>query len=290
VNAATLLSDLFNAAIAVSILATVLSLGMSLSPGQLLAPLRRTWLVVGMIGLNALVMPAVAWGLFTALGLSEAAVVGLALTTAGAAGAVGLKASQMSKRADLPLAVSLVIVLQLVNVVAVPVWAGRVVSGATIRPGQILESLVLLVVAPLVVGLALRGRYPQPAADWQPALVRVSSLALGIAIVAGLSANWSTIVSLLGSRVMLAAVLVPLIGLVAGSVLGGRDPGTRTTTGIVSGVRFTSLGLIIIGTQLDGNPDYLGPALVLALADLVVAVLVSLEIGRRAARTTVRDG
>jgi len=36
--------------------------------------------------------------------------------------------------------------------------------------------------------------------------------------------------------------------------------------------------LIIIGTQLHANPDYLGPAIVFALVDMIVA----LEMGRRA--------
>ena len=46
--------------------------------------------------------------------------------------AAALKGAQLIKRADLPLAVSLVVVLQLSNIVAVPLWAGRVVSGASL--------------------------------------------------------------------------------------------------------------------------------------------------------------
>jgi hypothetical protein len=50
----------------------------------------------------------------------------------------------------------------------------------------------------------------------------------------------------------------------------------------VSGLRFGSLGLIIIGTRLNGNPDYLGPAIVFSLVDLILVLLLSVEIGRRA--------
>ena len=50
---------------------------------------------------------------------------GLVLATIGAGSAASLKAAQLARRADLPLAVSVVVVLHLVNIVAVPLWAGR---------------------------------------------------------------------------------------------------------------------------------------------------------------------
>ena len=54
----------------------------------------------------------------------------------------------------------------------------------------------------------------------------------------------------------------------------------------MSGLRFGSLGLIIIGTQLNGNADYLGPAIVFSLVDLILVLLLSVEIGRRGGSTT----
>ena len=54
----------------------------------------------------------------------------------------------MSRRADLPLAVSAVIVLQLLNLVAVPLWAGQVVSSASLSAVMILKDLLELVTIP----------------------------------------------------------------------------------------------------------------------------------------------
>jgi hypothetical protein len=50
-------------------------------------------------------------------------------------------------------------------------------------------------------------------------------------------------------------------------------------------MRFGSLGLIIIGSQLGGNPDYLGPALVFALLDVLLPIVLAIEIGRKAFET-----
>src|ERR1035438_4206032 len=158
-----LLTALFNAGIVISVGATVFSLGMSFTVGQLVSPLRRVWLVIAMVVLNALVIPAVAWGIAKASPMNNQYVPGLVLATLGAGSAASLKAAQLARRADLPLAVSVVVVLQLVNIVAVPLWAGQVVTGASISAWDIVKSLLALVLLPLVVGLFIRARYTEHA-------------------------------------------------------------------------------------------------------------------------------
>lgn len=210
---------------------------------------------------------------------------GLVLATLGAGSAASLKAAQLAKRADLPLAVSLAVVLQLVNIIAVPLWAGKVVTGASISAWDIVKSLLALVLLPLVAGLFVRARYVDHAKVWQPELVKGSNLALVIALATGIAANWSTIVSMFGSWVSVTAIGIIIVAGVLGLLLGGRSAEVRTTTGLVSSFRFGSLGLIIIGTQLDGNPTYLGPAIMFALVDFILPIAVAVEIGRRAGAT-----
>jgi predicted Na+-dependent transporter len=286
VTADTLLNLLFNGGVAVSIGATVASLGMTYTVGELTVPLRRVGLVVVCVVVNAVVLPAAAWGICEALPLSDAQVAGVTLAAIGAGSAAALKGAQLSGRADLALAVAIVVVLQLVNVIAVPLWAGEVVSGASLSAGKIIGNLVLLVLGPLAVGLAIRARYAKHAESWKDELVKVANLALAIALVAGISVNWDTIVSLLGDWVLLASVLIVAVSLLGGRLIGGRDPKTATTMMLVSGFRFGSLGLIIIGTQLDGNADYLGPAIVFTLAGFLLPVLLSLELGRASKGST----
>jgi len=280
-SADQLLTALFNAGIAISIGATVLSLGMTFTVGQLTAPLRRVWLVVAMVGLSSVVVPAIAWGIASALPIKDAYVDGLVLATLGAGSAGAIKAAQLAKKADLPLAVSLVVVLQLVNIASVPIWAGHVVSGASLSAWDILKSLLELVLIPLVVGLIARARYAEHAADWTAGLTKVANLALVVALAAGISVNWQEIVDLLGSWVLVASILIVAVALALGMVVGGSDAQTRTTTGLVSTMRFGSLGLIIIGTQLNGDASYLGPALVFTLLDFVLPLVLAVEIGRK---------
>lgn len=280
-TASELLNALFNAGIAISVGATVLSLGMTFTVRQLVAPLRRVWLVVAMVIANAVVIPGLAWGIAEASPMDSAYVPGLVLAVLGAGSAASLKGAQLAKRADLPLAVSVVVVLQLVNIVAVPLWAGEVVSGASVSAWDIVKSLLALVLVPLVVGLFVRARYTEHASGWQPELVKVANLALVVALASGIAANWSTITSMFGSWVIVTAGVIIVVAGSIGLFLGGRSAETRVTTGLVSVFRFGSLGLIIIGTQLHGDPTYLGPAITFALVDFLVPLALAVEIGHR---------
>jgi BASS family bile acid:Na+ symporter len=259
---------------------------MTYTVGQLVAPLHRVVLVVVTVVLNAGVIPAVAWGIAEITPMDSKYVPGLVLATLGAGSATGLKAAQLAKRADLPLAVSVVVVLQLVNIITVPLWAGQVITGASISAWSIIKSLLLVVLLPLVVGLVIRARYADHAKDWRAELVKVANLALVVALATGISANWSTIVSMFGSWVIVTAIIIIILagalGLLPGLLLGGKSAEIRTTTGMVSVFRFASLGLIIIGAQLHGNPVYLGPALTFALVDFILPLALAVEIGHRA--------
>jgi ACR3 family arsenite transporter len=258
---------------------------MTYTVGQLVAPLHRVVLVLALVVLNAGVIPAVAWGIAEITPMSSKYVPGLVLATLGAGSAASLKAAQLAKRADLPLAVSVVVVLQLVNIIAVPLWAGQVVTGASISAWDIVKSLLLVVLLPLVAGLVIRARYADHAKAWQPELVKAANLALVVALATGISANWSTIVSMFGSWVIVTAIIIIIVagalGLLLALLLGGKSAEIRTTTGMVSVFRFASLGLIIIGAQLHGNPVYLGPALTFALVDFIVPLALAVEIGHR---------
>jgi len=259
---------------------------MTYTVGQLVAPLHRVVLVIALVVLNAGVIPALAWGIAEIMPMNSKYVPGLVLATLGAGSAASLKAAQLAKRVDLPLAVSVVVVLQLVNIIAVPLWAGQVVSGASISAWDIVKSLLLVVLLPLVAGLVIRARYADHAKAWQPELVKAANLALVVALATGISANWSTIVSMFGSWVIVTAIIIIIIagvlGLLPGLLLGGKSAEVRTTTGMVSVFRFASLGLIIIGAQLHGNPVYRGPAITFALVGFILPLALAVQIGHRA--------
>ena len=288
-SAQHLFNAIFDASIAVMILALVTGLGLSLTLGQILAPLRRVWVLVATVIANSVLMPLVGIGVCHALPLSAESRVGVELAVMAAAGPVGMKAAELTKRADMAMALSFTIALQVVNIVAAPLWAKRIVTGATVDPWTIVKDLLLLVLAPLVVGQVLRARHGEHAEGWQAGLEKISNMALLVAIVVGLAVNWSLFTSAIGSWVIVASVVIVVVCMALGW-LAGRvgDSHSAITISMVAGMRFTPVGLIVIATVLHNDGAYLIPALIFSLVCTVIPIVAGLEIGRAAAGTVAK--
>ena len=284
------LRGVFTVSLAVTIVMTVVSLGMGLRAEQLLAVLRRTRLLAVAALLNLFVVPAFAWLVASVLPLSPVHRVAVVLVAAGAGGAAGLKAVQLSRRGDAALAVGLVVLLELLNLVSVALWAGGLVECGTIRPADVLASLVALVLLPLVLGLWLGFATPRLSASLMPWAIRLGTLGLVVTLIAG-TVSAEDLSSLLRSWVPVAALLTCLAGLAVGYLTPKTDVPTRVTLSIVTGTRFSALGLLIVATALHNDPQYQSAAILAALVNLVVASTIALLLRRAprsdtAARTT----
>jgi BASS family bile acid:Na+ symporter len=196
-----------------------------------------------------------------------------------------LKSCELAKRADLAMAVSFTIVLQLLNIVAVPLWAKAIVTGAKVNPWSILTDLLILVLAPLVVGLILRTRYPEHRDRWKAGLDKTSNIALYILIAFGLAANWQAVVTSLGSWVILASVVIIIVYIVLGWVVAFRNRQAAITISMLTAMRFTPIGLVVISTVLHNQGAYLTPALLFALVGTFVPLAAGVEIGRFVSRS-----
>ena len=280
-----LFNAIFDASVAVMILALVTGLGLSLTLGQILAPLRRVRVLVATVIANSVLAPLVGIGVCHALPLSTESRVGVELAVMAAAGPVGMKAAELSKRADMAMALSFTIALQVVNIVAAPLWAKQVVTGATVDPWTIVKDLLLLVLAPLVIGQVLRARHAEHAEGWQAGLEKISNMALLVAIVVGLAVNWKLFTSAIGSWVIVASIIIVVICMVLGW-LAGRvgDSRSAITISMVAGMRFTPVGLIVIATVLHNDGAYLIPALIFSLVCTVIPIIAGIEVGRVAAK------
>jgi bile acid:Na+ symporter, BASS family len=279
-TAEELFNALFNGGLVVMLITLVSSLGMSFGLGQLIAPLRRVWILFGMIVVNIVLGPLIAIGVAHLFPISDEARVGLAIVTIAAAGPAGLKACQLTKHADMAMAVSFVTVLLVLDMVAAPLWAEGIISGATVDPASIFVDLLILVLVPLVVGMVLRSRHPEHASGWKAGLEKASDIALYIALTAGIAVNWENIVSSVGTWVTVASTVIILAYVVLGWVVGLGDRQTAITISMVSSMRFTPIGLIVISTVLNGKSEYMTPALIFALVDTVIPFLLAAEIGR----------
>src|SRR5215510_10042156 len=164
------------------VLSSMVAMGLDLTVGEILAPLRQPRLVVLSLLANFVLMPPGAVGLATLLQLEEPFRVGLLLLGA-AAGAPFLPKLAQIARGNLAFAVGLMVLLMVITVGYLPVLLPRLLPGVSVNPMEIAKSLVLLMLLPLGAALAVNAKWPDFAAKVKPALDKVSSLSLMILIV-----------------------------------------------------------------------------------------------------------
>lgn len=162
--------------------ATALGLGMQFALQEILAPMKRVCLMGLAVLLNVVVVPLIAWGLTKALPINPGYATGILLVGFAAAAPMTLKLAQIG-RGDLPYAVSLVILLSVLNIAAIPLWAALLMpSDVRIDPLEVASTLLINVLLPPGIGLLVRARYEVQAREWAPPLNRLSTLALLIVL------------------------------------------------------------------------------------------------------------
>lgn len=150
-----------------------------------------------------------------------------------------------SSHADLPYAIALVVVLEAANVVAIPVWVALLLPpGVQVPMWPVVRTLLLLVLAPLAVGMAVRARRPPTAARLAPLAARLSTVGL-LVVIAIVLARYARIVLDVFVAVGPAALTAVLLALLLGWLLGGPARPTRAATSLVTGVRANGPALAI---------------------------------------------
>src|ERR1700758_3556466 len=208
------------------VLSSMLSMGLSLTVGQILAPLRNYRLIVLGLVANFVLMPFALFAIARLLRLDEPLAIAL-LLLGTASGAPFLPLLARISKGNLAFAVGLMVLLMVVTVGYMPLVLPLVLKGVSVDPMKIARSLVLLMLIPLAIGLAVKARFNRVAAKVQPLLNRVSTLSLTLLIALLLITNVRNVLDLFGTRGIVASILFLAIGSGAGWILGGPGSDTR---------------------------------------------------------------
>lgn len=262
--------------------ATGVGLGMSVRFTDIATSLRRPALVARTAVLDIVLVPVVMWVTASLLLPEGGIATGLLLVAFASAGPLGIKLADIAG-GDTEYAIGIVVVLELANVAAIPIWSSFLgVATAAVVAIEMVRTLVLLVVLPLGVGMLIGRRWATGARRWAPILQRLSSVGV-VAVVAFLIVrNVRYLDDDLAYNALLAAALVIGFALAAGWLMGGPERQTRISTSLVTGVRANAAAVAIAATTFAGMPVV---SLGVILAGLVSAVLPSLF----AAALTIRS-
>lgn len=261
----------------VFVVSSMVAMGLGLTLRQIGAALTARFAIVALV-VNFLVVPALAYGIDLVLDLDESLFIGLVIVSV-AGGAPFLPKLAQAAKGDVAAAVGLMVLLMVTTVVVMPLALPLLLEGVSVSAWDIASSLIFLMILPLAVALWVRSRYQEWAEKAMGGFGTVSSVALAFLVVGSIISNWESMVSLVGTRGILAGALLIAAALAVGYVAGGE--GKRSVLGLGTAQRNLSAAFVVAVQNFGDDPDVLSFVIVVAIVGLAGLLLTAAELGRR---------
>ena len=262
----------------VFVIGSMASMGLSLKMKQILDPLKDIKLVVLALVVNFILVPIVAYLITLILPLDQSLETGLILL-ATAAGAPFLPKLAEAAKGNLAFSVGLMVLLMVVTIIYLPIVLPLLLQGVSVSPWDIAQSLIVMMLLPLAIGLLVNARYEEIAAKVRPTFGQASNIAILVLTVLGLVLNFKSMIGLVGSWGILAGVIFIVASLLIGFLLGGSDGKIKSVMGLGTGQRNISAALVVAGQNF--GMDVVTYLMVIAVVGLVVLMPLAGELGKR---------
>lgn len=279
------LAQLSSIAFAIS---TMLSLGLGLTPREITTPLKNWRFVAAALVVNFVAVPAVALLLVAVLDLPEDLRVGLLLVACSAGAPMVPKLVQIAK-GDAASAAAVVTALIVGSVVFLPVALPLLLPGADVEPVAIAVPLLWQLVLPLAVGLFVRTRYEEEAAELRPTLLVVSNISLVLVMLTSIGQNLPGLLGLVGTGGIIAAIVLVVSSVAIGWVSAIPAGVERRVMALAAGQRNFAAALVVAGSDFGGRPDIITYIATTGLLMAVVLLLLAGELSRRPPGTHLRE-
>lgn len=261
------------------VVSSMLAMGVSLTVGQIAAPLRNARLVSLALLANFVLMPLGGHAIARFLRLDQALGVGL-LVLGTAAGAPFLPTLAGISKGNLAFAVGLMVLLMVLTVGYMPLVLPLLLEGVSVDAAKIARSLVVLMLFPLGAGLAAKARYEAAAARAKPVLERVSNLSLMLLIALITVTNFDKVLDVFGTGGILAGILFIVLGFGIGHLLGGPGLDTKRVLALGTAQRNIAAALVV-GGQNFSDPKVVVMVIVVAIVGLLMLMPLARVLSKR---------
>jgi bile acid:Na+ symporter, BASS family len=259
--------------LAVILLVTLMfPIGLQVDRKELAAIFKNTGLLIRALLANVVLVPAFGVLLVRVFHLKDPIAIGLLLMAICPGVPFVVLGGGVKKGGSLGFAVALAFILPAVSVLTVPITARLVLPGETnVATENIVMSLVLYQLLPLLVGMFVKARAPALAAR----LVKPVSLVCVVVIfvvLAALAKIWfASVTAVYGSLGILAMLTLVILSLLTGWILGGPERDHRRTLGVGTALRNPGLAALMATTNF-GNVTEAAVMTYLLVQFLVVMV------------------
>ena len=277
-----ILETLAQLAVLVFVISSMLSMGLSLTTKQIVEPLKDTRLVIQALVANFVVVPIAAYVITLVLPLDESISIGLILISM-AAGAPFLPKLVQVAKGNTAFSVGLMVLLMVVTIVFLPIVLPLVLQGVEVNPLEIAQSLVVMMLIPLAIGLFIKARYEDSAETIRPTFSMAANIGILVLVVLGVVLNFEALINLVGSFGILAALIFLIIAIGSGYLFGGSDRNIKSVMTLGTGQRNISAAIVVAAQNFDS--DVLTYILVFSMIGFILLFPAAGELGKRSQAT-----
>ncbi|MGA8056242.1 MAG: hypothetical protein WCA12_20690 [Burkholderiales bacterium] len=234
--------------VVVFVVSSMLSIGLAVRGVEIIAPMRRpAWVLRALIA-NFVLAPALALAIAAVLPLDPGYELGL-LLLGFAAGAPFLPKVPDIGRAHVPTATALMVLLMAGTVVVMPLALPLFVKGLQVNPWRIAAPLVVLMLAPLLLGMAGQRFAPQTSAKLLPAVTRTSNIGFIAVLILLCGTNLAALAGVVGSGAIGAAILFVVLLFAGAWALAEPNAAGRRLLGYATASRNIGAALVAAGAS-----------------------------------------
>lgn len=256
--------------VVVFVVSSMLSIGLGTRSAELVAPMRRpVWVLRALLASFALA-PAVALAIGAVFPLDPGYELGL-LLLGFAAGSPLLPKLAEAGRTDVTSAAALMVLLMAGSVVMMPLALPLFAPSLQVDAWRIALPLVVLMLAPLLLGMAGQRFAPQAGTKLLPAVIKISNIGFIATVLLICGTNLPALIGVLGSGAIAAAILFVVLLFAGAWLIAEPDASARRLLGYATAARNTGAALVTAEVSA-GNPK----AAVMLIVTAVVALLLLL--------------
>lgn len=268
----------------VMLVSLMLGAGLEVNREQLLAALRNAGLLVRAVLANFIIVPLLGIALVRMLNVGGDVAIGILLMAIAPGVPFLVKAAGEKAGGSLAFAAALAFIMPALSIITIPLTARFVLPAdaqAHVPAMQLVLTLVVFQLVPLLIGMLVADRAPALAAKLQRPFTLTFVLTLLVLLVLLGRHLIEAIASVYGSHGMIAMIIISVVAVIVGWLVGGPEVEYRRTLGIATALR--NIGTCaVIATASFPDTAVGGTVLTYLLIQVVVTTIFRLYFHRSA--------
>ena len=177
------------------------------------------------------------------------------------------------------------VLLMVGTAIDLPLLLPRMLAGVEIDAWQIEQSLFLLMLLPLFIGLAVHAKFRSLPAWLGSSMGFVANVSGLVVLVLIVVFNLQSVLKLFGTGAIFAGLVFVVLSAFVGWLFGGSDRAIRHALGMGTGLRNVGAALLI-GAKSFHDPRVNVMVIVTALVGLFILLPAAIALGRRGKAVT----